>query len=197
MSYYNKPKQSDVVFDIETIVTELPIARIVDVAESESPKKKEKNPAWTIDKKHMISLAAGVIEEGEVRHIQSWAGDDLSVITNGFVNYLDSIGPFRLIGWNCEGFDLPEVLKCFQLTGVSTKHKIGKWDTVDLNYKPFKGFKLKDTARAFGLEVPDVDGSDVAELYARKDWESIKAYNESDVRLTGQLFIAASRLCAL
>lgn len=156
---------------------------------------------FSLGGKKMISCALGRISHDSVpgvTEIQSFASDDLAVITNGIVGYLNQFREYRLIGWNHEGFDLPEIAKAFYLTRVRPKFRPAKWDIIDLKHK-FKGCTaimpnkkfvgLKEAAQAFGLEIPDVDGSNVAELHANGDWEKIKSYNEHDVEITGQVYL--------
>lgn len=165
-------------------------------AEENAAEDIAKKRAFSIGGKRMISCALGVVQDGDVVNIQSWAGDDLDSICGGVVDYLAAFRELRIIGWNHIGFDLPEIAKSLLKTKKRLRFKPGKWDIVDLCKFPFYGLKLKDTARGFGLEVPDIAGDQVAQMYADGEWEKIKFYNESDVRITGLLYDAASRIFA-
>ena len=158
--------------------------------------KLQKDNAFSIDKKRMISLAVGIADrrKGEVTDIQSWASEDLSVITKGFVEYVNGYGEnFKYIGWNCNAFDFPEIIKSCKLTGVFPEFSPAKWGIIDLCSHPFRGMGLKKVAKSFGLDVPETRGDDVSELYKEGNWEAIQRYNESDVRITGEIYLAASK----
>ena len=214
--------KADVVLDIETVTIPATHNDLQEYLSNYRPPKNWKDPeklaehrakfeadaltamssqrAFSIGGKRMVSCALGIADRrmGRVLDIQSWQGEDLASICVGIRDYLAGVGEFRMVGWNFEEFDLPEIMKSFALTKTTTKHILpGKWDLVDLNYKPFRGKALKECARAFGLEVMDVDGSSVARLYEDGDWEKIKQYNEHDVYLTGMLLCYASQFIAL
>lgn len=215
---YSRSVKSDIVIDIETLGEPVTPQDVEEYMAEYSPPKNIKDPVklaahrakkkadaisdlyekkcFSIDGKRMISCALGVVdaETLSVTDITSWASDDLSIITKGIVDYLDGYGEYRLIGWNCNEFDLPEVCKSFALTGKRPMRRPSKWDVIDLCKHPFNKKKLKTCAKAFGFEIPEVNGSNVAEMYTEGDWDSIKKYNEFDVKITGQMYIAA---CAL
>jgi hypothetical protein len=217
MAYNNTPK-TNIVIDIETIVHPVSQKDIDKAMEEYAPPANYKTPEaierhrlkfrenivekliddkrFSIGGKKMICAALGVADEetGDVTEIESWASDDLSVVTVGLVNYLDRFRDYRLVGWNHVGFDLPEICKSFSLTKVRPRYKPTKWDLLDLSAHPFKKTKLKDAAKAFGLEILDVDGAAVSRLHEEGRWEDIKTYNEHDVRLTGRLFLAAQSI---
>jgi len=208
--------KADVVVDIETLA--LPIsARDVEAymeeyvppanyktaaailkhrekTEREAASKLQQEKQFSLGGKRMISCALGLVDydKQSVVQLESWASDDLSVITKGVVSYLDDVGDYRIIGWNHVGFDLPELAKSFWKTKTRPFRKASKWDVIDLCKHPFYRCRLKDTAKAFGIETLGIDGSAVSELYEKGDWETIKKYNEDDVRITGELFLAAS-----
>lgn len=208
----------DVVIDIETVTdpvtvedvqsfmeeytppanykTEEAIAKHRKKTESEAIEKIRKERAFHILGKRMVSCALGIadINTGQVAQVESWQGDDLSIITHGIVAYLNQFKEYRLIGWNHVNFDLPEVIKSFAKTRVRPRFRPLKWDVIDLCNKPFYRTSLKDAVKAFGLGNPELDGSAVASLYEAGDWETIKSYNEQDVVWTGQLYCYASTL---
>lgn len=217
MAYNNTPKVA-LVIDIETVGNPISQADLDSAMSEYEPPANYKTPeaierhklkfqeslikklsdekAFSIGGKRMVSAALGRVDENEreVIDIQSWASDDLSVITRGLVSYLDQFRDYRLVGWNHIGFDLPEVAKSFQLTNVRPKYKPSKWDLIDLCNHPFRKTKLKDAARAFGIEPIGVNGGDVAQMYAEGRFEDIQRYNEDDVRITGELYIATQSI---
>lgn len=164
-------------------------------AESEAITKIHDDWKFSIGGKRMVCCAIGEARPDldTVENIESWASDDLSVICRGIKDYLDNFSGYRLVGWNHIRFDLPEIVKSFRLTKTPPPlNRAAKWDLVDLCNHPFKGVKLKDAARALGLKVLDINGSDVGQLYSTGDWETIRAYNEHDVLLTGQVYNATA-----
>ncbi len=208
--------QTDIVLDIETVVIPPTQEEIDEAAASYEPPGNYKNEetiakhraefidtlplklsedrAFSFEGKRMVSCALGYIDGNNVSGIISIAGDDATIIARGIVSYLDQFGDYRLIGWNCGRFDIPEIVKSMFLANVSPKRKPSKWDMIDLNERPFRGLKMKNVAKGLGLELMDVDGSDVARLHANGEWDKIKEYNEYDVYLTGMIYIAASKL---
>lgn len=218
MSWGSNGPKTDVVIDIETIANPITQADIDRAMQEYSPPSNYKSAAaiakhkdkfktsiveklvkenqFSIGGKKMISCALGIVDhdESEVTDIQSWISDDLSVVTRGVAAYLDRFSDYRLVGWNHIGFDLPELAKSFAITGVRPRRKPSKWDLIDLCNHPFKRTSLKDTARAFGLELLDVKGDNVAQMWADGEYERIQQYNEHDVKITGQLYIAANSI---
>lgn len=216
--YGNKSPLTDVVIDIETVCkpvsqgdidaymqeytppgnykTEDAIARHKLKTEAEAVDKITNDRRFSLGGKRMISCSLGKVHEHDgVTDIQSWAGEDLSLITNGIVSYLNRfVNGYRLIGWNLKKFDLPEVAKSFKFTGVKPKIKPTKWDIIDLCDHPFRMQKLKDVATALNIEIMGVDGSMVDKLYRDGDWDTIRAYNEDDVRITGEVYLATSTI---
>ena len=157
----------------------------------------EEKDAFRLHRNRMISLSLGTIGDSDVSDIEAFYGDDPAKILAGALGYLEAVGAFRFVGWNCNKFDLPILAKHMGTYGLRLPRRQGKWDTVDLCQYPFAYTSLKDCARAFGLNVPPVDGSDVAGLYARQAWTDIAEYNKSDVRLTGRLYLLASNVWEL
>jgi hypothetical protein len=218
MAYGNATPKVNIVIDIETLVNPVSQADIDQAMREYAPPANYKSEAaiekhkanflanvvdklvedkrFSIGGKRMLSCALGIAdeEEGDVTDIQSWISDDLSVVTSGVVEYLNKFRDYRLVGWNHIGFDLPELAKSFYKTNTYPKYKPSKWDLIDLSAHPFRKTKLKDAAKAFGLEFPDVNGSNVATMHAEGRFDEIQQYNESDVRITGQLFIAANTI---
>lgn len=200
----------NVVIDIETLVHPVTVSDISQFMASWKPSgavKKEKTIArhreeaqaeaasliadkrrFTLGGKRMISCAVGLAVGNDVKEIECWASEDLSIITQGIVDYLDEFSEYRLIGWNLKKFDLPEIVKSFALTHKRPKRAVGKWDVIDLADYPFKETKLKDAAKAFGLEILETHGGDVQRLYEQGMWDEIKHYNKYDVYLTGKIF---------
>lgn len=164
-----------------------------------------KDRRFSLGGKRMISAALGVVRGNQTVDIESFASDDLSFITKGVCEYLGKQsrgGKYNLIGWNHKAFDLPELLKSFSKTDTFPRSKPDKWGVIDLctdRTSPFNrggrnngALRLKDAAEIFGIETLGLDGGAVQGLYDNNDWETIKKYNEEDVRITGQLFAIAS-----
>lgn len=154
-----------------------------------------KTRRFSLSGKRMISCALGIADydKNKVIDIECYASEDLSIITSAVVNYLNENGDYRLITFNGKKFDIPELLKSFRLTGLRPKRRVGKWDMIDLIHT-FPEGGLKKTCEAFGIETIGNNGAQVQEMYDRGDWESIKAYNADDVRITGELYLAASAI---
>lgn len=217
MSYTQRDK-TDLVIDIETLAMPVTQAALDTAMEEYEPpanyktdeaiaKHKAKFKLGLVDKlskenmfsiggKRMISAALARVdhEEGEVVDVQSWISDDLAIVTGGVIEYLNQYRDYRLVGFNHIGFDLPELAKSFYLTGVRPKYKPTKWDLIDLMNHPFRKGGLKATAQAFGIEISDVNGAAVAEMYEQGRLEEIAKYNELDVIITGKLYLAAGSI---
>ena len=102
-----------------------------------------------------------------------------------------------LVTFNGLNFDLPILAKELpeQLVAPYRRGQL-----IDLwNYPLQKSCGLKEACRAFGvkLEVEDIDGSMVAELYKAGEIEKIKKYNESDAKATLELAKKLSNFYAL
>ncbi len=218
MAWNNAPS-IDVVIDIETVAIPPTEAEIEEARASWKPKGNVKDPekieaqrqayfadleqsliderGLSLGGKRMICCALGTISttSNTVVDIESRASDDLSYITKWMCAYLDELnGAYNLIGWNHVSFDLPEIAKSFYRTKVKPQRKPTKWGVFDLCKHPFYRLSLKQTAKDFGLEVMDVRGSDVAKMYQDGEWARIKEYNEYDVKITGELYLAASTI---
>jgi len=158
--------------------------------------------------KRMISCALGRVNDLDhtVEDIQTFLSPDLSVVTRGVADYLNEQGEYRLIGWNSKNFDLPELAKSFYLTGISPRKKPTKWDALDLKDHfrftasaiPGKqGLGLKEAAQALGLEIKDVNGSNVQEMWDNGEFDLIAEYNAHDVLITGELMLALQTIYSL
>lgn len=100
------------------------------------------------------------------------------------------------VGYNILGFDLPYLLRRSLYLGVRVPMlpNLSRYRTepvTDLmmclcNWDTYKAKGLKQMARLLGIpnNCPDVDGSKVKDL----DAETLRAYQESDVRLTMELY---------
>lgn len=214
---YSAGTKTDIVIDIETVVLPVTQSEIEEYMADYEPPGNYKDPLkialhkedaekncvskilsekrFSLEGKRMISAAAGIADHktDKVTDIQSWGSDDLSIITDGLVQYINSWGQYRLVGFNINSFDLPEIVKSFWKTQKFPNIKPSKWDVVDL-INTFKKGKLKNIAKAFGIIPLGLDGSAVDTLYHIGDWKKILEYNEDDVRITGELYIAASKL---
>lgn len=100
-----------------------------------------------------------------------------------------------IIGFNVIGFDLPVIITRSALLGVVPSRFIDlspyKSDVLDLMAKRWPrggqmGLKAWGKSLGFPADAGDVDGSQVAELFAT-DPEKLRAYNKSDVMLTRML----------
>lgn len=212
---YKKPQLVNVALDIETVrlpITPEELVRFekeykapknykdpekIEAHKVEAMEKLDDTTAFKLHRNKLISISLGTIGDSDVKGIECWYGDDTEAVLKGALDYLAESGDFRFVGWNCNKFDLPILAKEMGKYGFRLPRLQGKWDTIDMCVYPFAYTGLKDAARAFGLQVPPIDGSDVAELYSKGDWETIKEYNKSDVRLTGRLFILASNVWEL
>ena len=209
--------QANVVLDIETVIHPITQADIDEFMLTYKPPANHKRPEailsamerasssalqtleqerkFSLGGKRMISVALGVADKRsrQVENISSAQGDDAGELCRFIAEYLNEFESYRIVGWNVEAFDLLEIMKQFALTQTPPpRYAPGKWDIIDLCNRPFKKLKMKEAAKAFGLEVLPHNGADVAEFYAQQDWATIKSYNEHDVFLCGRLFLYAS-----
>lgn len=206
----------DVVIDIETVIEPVTASDVERYMEEYEPPKnyktaeailrhKEKSEAnavneiandrrFSIGGKKMIACALATCSKKDgvnVWTVESYCGDDLGKICSGVKSFLDDCGEYRLVGWNHVGFDLPELVKSFKLSGTDyPNRKPSKWDLIDLCNYPYRKMKMKDVAKAFGLELDEHSADDIARLYNEQNWDAIRKYNENDVILTGQIFNA-------
>lgn len=105
----------------------------------------------------------------------------------------------QVIGYGVEFFDVPVLLARSMILGVHPtraldRRKYGSRDILDLgqmlfNYQIPKGMGLGVVCKSLGIAsaCPDVDGSQVYELFKAGKVEEIRAYNEDDVMLTQRL----------
>lgn len=163
-----------------------------------------------LSKRRPISCAVGIVgNDGKAQDIEAWASDDLNTIASGLCEYLNELGDneFRIIGYNVVKFDLIDICRIFKLTGMRPRSRPSKWDIVDLSRHPYdirefspelgreKKLGLKEICRAFGIETyGDMDGSAVQGLYEAGDWETIKEYNKHDIKMTAELYYAATSI---
>lgn len=156
---------------------------------------------FSIGGKRMVSCAFGVADphSGEVENIEAKSGDDLVSICQFIAGYLNQFPEKRLVGFNHLKFDLPEIIKSFKLTGVKPPGRpFGTWDVIDLSRGRLNwGCGLKELAVAFGLTIPETDGSAVAGMYERGEWNAIEEYNKHDVLITGKLYLASTAWVAV
>lgn len=209
-------RKVNVVIDIETVPAELteaqkkryieayePDARLKDPEKIEEHKRKYMRSAldkykFRIDGCRPISAALGIIHNKDVSGIESKFSEDSSDIAPFIANYLNEVGDFELVGFNLKRFDLPIIAKATSLADVEWKVKLGKWTIKDLCEWPLNNtYKLKDACLAFGIDIPEVNGEQVEEMFNSGKHKEIEHYNREDVRITGELFIALSRIYAL
>lgn len=99
----------------------------------------------------------------------------------------------EIVGFNIVDFDLPFIIsKSFVYNIPIIPFKIK--EIIDIRekincykYGRVKG-RMKQYAQLIGLEILDVDGSNVATLYQNKEYEKIKEYLEMDLYITDKLF---------
>ncbi len=102
-------------------------------------------------------------------------------------------GHAAIVGFNVLNFDLPFLASRSFIHGVPISPFILK-SVVDIREKinayrfGFNRGKLKEYAKLVGLEILDIDGSDVAGLYSEKKFDQIKEYLAKDLEITNQLY---------
>jgi len=138
-----------------------------------------------------------------VFHIDDNGVDEKLVLRRFYFN-LDSIAAdsskdgvsLVLVGYNIDSFDIPFLTTRAILNGmIEHSATLRKYYRADLMYivtrylkTDKKHMKLKDVAKALGIEVnDDVNGSDVPRLFEEGNYEAIVKHCISDVELTYQL----------
>lgn len=144
-----------------------------------------------------ISVSLGICEDNEVKNILGCASDDSCEVAQFFTDYVNQAAngaPFKLVGFNINGFDLPIIFRWMVHANAFLKRRLGKWDAVDLCAYPLKGHGgLKEICSALGMELldeegQDADGSFVSKWYEEQNWERILEYNKHDVLVEGSLY---------
>jgi predicted PolB exonuclease-like 3'-5' exonuclease len=207
-----------VVFDIETI-SEPPSPEDIEAfEESWTPPSTWKNPEKILGKKkvdlekykqgrtfdaetthRIISIAAGHIMLDEVNDIQGIISEDEKEICEWFIDLLNDCGTYQFVGFNILNFDLIHLARALRQNKLSLPYRVSKWGAIDLCRQPFPKGGLKAWCRNFGImsAMPDMHGGKVQDLWEKGERETILAYNKEDVRLTGELYLAASTVWEL
>lgn len=100
---------------------------------------------------------------------------------------------FHFIGFNVVTFDIPFIISKSLVYDVvivpfTIKDIIDVRDKINAyKYGQVKG-KMKEYAKLIGMNVLDVNGSDVALLYKNKKYNDIKKYLEHDLLITETLY---------
>lgn len=137
---------------------------------------------------------------GRDKPVSTYAGDDVLMEKHllEMLWRLIAKAP-QLIGYGISFFDIPVILTRsmilkVQPTKIIDRRKYGSKDIFDLceqlfNYNTPKGMGLGVVCKSLGIEsaVPDVDGSQVYEMFKANRVDEIRAYNEDDVMLTQRL----------
>jgi len=102
----------------------------------------------------------------------------------------------KVVGFSNVGFDMPFLTARSFIHGVTIvpftlKQVIDLRDKINAyRYGPTRG-KLKEYAELLKLTVLDVDGSDVAELYASQDYDTLRKYLNNDLDITDAMYLRA------
>ena len=105
----------------------------------------------------------------------------------------DSSGSAVVVGFNINSFDLPfittrSLINNVKISPFTIKSVIDLREKISAYRRGKTRGKLKEYASLMGLPVGEIDGSDVAGLCAKKDYDSLKTYLISDLNITDELF---------
>ncbi len=153
----------------------------------EEDRKKKLNP---IDSK---IIAIGIRNRGENK---LFLGEEKEILVKFWSEWkkLRFGNPnILLVGFNVTNFDVPFVvvrsfihnieIVPFSLKSIlDVKEKINAY-----RYGKTRG-KLEEFGRLIGMEVLNIDGSMIPELYKNKNFENIKKYLNKDLEITEKLF---------
>lgn len=196
------------IIDLETVVkkelTELDLQHIKHDKRLKDKKKveesKRKNAPFLPGVPDICSIGFGVVKGGEIEKVDAVTHKEESVCIDQFLDALDSeiLHQPKIVGFNCESFDMPVLMAALYRHGKRLPFKIGKWDVVDLMRRPFYGMGgLKSICYLLGVEqrLPDTfDGSMVADAYHNGDLEIIHEYAKEDARMTCELLRVAQTI---
>lgn len=118
---------------------------------------------------------------------------------------LDAWDVHKVVGFNCDNFDLPILVLNMSRRGIYPKRSWGRYDVVDLMKRPWNGvrFDMKSLAGCFGFEEAEgeeVDGSMVADMYAfdqKEGTNTVLKYCLSDIEKTARIFLELSKFYQL
>lgn len=178
-----------IIIDVETCPVSLDSYFELD----EEEKLKKLNP---IDSK---IVAAGIRHQGKNIVFQ---GENEKEILDEFWLTLSSIRKgnvsIPLVGFNIADFDM-YMLVARSLINKVTIMPFKLKELVDLRQKIFaykfhaRG-KMKEIAELAGFEIPETDGSKVAEFVKNNQFDKIEKYLEADLEVTDNLFKLSSEL---
>ena len=150
----------------------------------------------------IICIGANCI--GEVEPVV-FTGEDEKKILTDWVNYINSLSgemPYRMIGFNCQSFDYPNILFKLALHGIPRPRyfpdnkKYGSEYHVDMrslltNYDTFASGTLEDWCCRHGIEFEDLGhGEDVQGWWNNEDMRhKIADHCKQDLQLTAQLYL--------
>jgi len=103
-----------------------------------------------------------------------------------------------VVGFNIIPFDMPFIvtrsfIQDIKIQSFSLKEIIDLRDKINAyKYGKTRG-KLKEFAEIVGLEILDVNGSDVSKLCLEKDYITLNKYLEKDLEITDELYKRAVR----
>ena len=202
-----------IALDIETLVLPLTESRKKEFEETYEPPSNYKDPEkiakhretaisnladsrkFYIDGCRPISIAMGLCVQGTgVTNIECVYSENSDELALAFIDYLNSFETYNVVGFNLKGFDLLVLSTIVNKSRLELRRKLARYKIIDLMEWPLRGYKLKDAARAYGIEPMGLTGASIAALYRDGDIETIKAYNCDDVRITGELYLALSRI---
>jgi uncharacterized protein YprB with RNaseH-like and TPR domain len=101
-----------------------------------------------------------------------------------------------VVGFNINNFDMPFIVARSFINNVvispfTLKQIVDLRDKINAyKYGEARG-KLKEYAKLLGIEILDVDGSDVAQLCKNKEYEKLGEYLCKDLEITDALYIRA------
>lgn len=125
--------------------------------------------------------------------VKSFCGEDEKKIIEDFFEYVKSLNSPHLIGYNCDSFDLPFVVR----RAVVHKIRIPVFSTTDLR-KVANGFKysynkhekgrLRDWAMILGMKVDTLPGSEMFKLFSEKKFDEVEKHCLEDIEITKKLY---------
>ena len=170
------------VIDIETV----PINQEGYAALTEEDKKKLMNP---IDSR---IIAIGIRYRGEDT---LFLGEDEKALLVEFWKRFAAlrVGGTEIVGFNLINFDIPflvtrSFIHVVKIVPFTVKYLVDLREKVSAYRSGHSRGTLKDFARAMGLPVLDVDGSNMAELWTTKQIDKIKEYLKNDLQITDAMY---------
>jgi 3'-5' exonuclease len=193
----NIPLDNILMLDIETVVIEPDFDRL----------SSKKQKGWKLDPGEYAARAVFHAEYSKIVCVSmmvadkavSFCGDDEANIlmqVRGVMNNAMKES-MTLGGFAIDRFDIPFMFKRSYISGVQPSPMVMYWDKKPWEVKTYDLMKMWSNsawdqtvslavlAECLGVShgKDDTDGSDVKDMYRDRDFESIKRYCESDVRL--------------